>query len=91
MIFRRHSDLPLRGDATSRFLPWIIGVMVFLATLSVAGLLLAQDVTERWRSALAGTLTVQVPPPRCPATRAAPCWNPGWAAARSLTNGPCRA
>lgn len=63
MIFRRHSDLPLRGDATSRFLPWIIGVMVFLATLSVAGLLLAQDVTERWRSALAGTLTVQVPPP----------------------------
>lgn len=63
MIFRRHSDLPLRGDATSRFLPWIIGVMVFLATLSVAGLLLAQDVTQRWRSALAGTLTVQVPPP----------------------------
>lgn len=63
MIFRRHSDLPLKGDATSRFLPWIIGVMVFLATLSVAGLLLAQDVTQRWRSALAGTLTVQVPPP----------------------------
>ena len=27
-MFGRRSDLPLRRDATSRFLPWVIGVMV---------------------------------------------------------------
>ncbi|KZD12718.1 cell division protein FtsX [Oceanibaculum pacificum] len=63
MFWRRHSDLPLRGDASSRFLPWIVAVMVFLAVLAVAGLLAAQNVVGRWQWALSGTLTVQVPPP----------------------------
>ncbi|MBU2090703.1 MAG: cell division protein, partial [Alphaproteobacteria bacterium] len=63
MFWRRHSDLPLRGDASSRFLPWIVAVMVFLAVLAVAGLLAAQEVVGRWQWALSGTLTVQVPPP----------------------------
>jgi len=33
-LFR--SDLPLAGDASARFLPWIIGCMVYLAALAVA-------------------------------------------------------
>ncbi|CAA7614132.1 Cell division protein [Candidatus Terasakiella magnetica] len=63
MIFsRRHSDLPLRGDATSRFLPWLVGLMVFLAAMAVAGVFVINNVMERWDHDVSGTLTVQVIP-----------------------------
>ena len=54
-------DLPLAGDASARFLPWVAGAMVFLAALALAGALLAQTVAARWQQDLAGTLTVEVP------------------------------
>ena len=56
------SDLPLEGDPAGRFLPWIVGFMVYLAALSVAGALLAHDLVERWRSDLADAVTVQILP-----------------------------
>ena len=34
--FGGRSDLPLAGDATSRFLPWLIAPMVFLAAVALA-------------------------------------------------------
>ena len=43
-LFR--SDLPLAGDASARFLPWIIGCMVYLAALALAAALSAENLAE---------------------------------------------
>jgi cell division transport system permease protein len=59
---RTGRDLPLAGDASARFLPWVAGAMVFLAALALAGALLAQTIAGRWQADLAGTLTVEIPP-----------------------------
>jgi cell division transport system permease protein len=56
------SDLPLGGDASARFLPWIIGCMVYLAALALAATMAADRLAERWRVDLAGTFSVQIPP-----------------------------
>jgi cell division transport system permease protein len=60
-MFGRRSDLPLRRDATSRFLPWIIAVMVYLAALSLAGAIVLGEAITAWSKDLTGTLTVQIP------------------------------
>ena len=49
-MFTRRSDLPLDKDALSRFLPWLIAFMVFLAVLAMANALLgicAQFIREQ--------------------------------------------
>jgi cell division transport system permease protein len=61
MLFRR-SDLPLDRDPAGGFLPWIVGMMVYLAALALAGAVLADGLVERWRSDLADAVTVQVFP-----------------------------
>ncbi len=61
MIFSHTSDLPFERDATSRFLPWIIALMVYLAVLAVAGAMLVGGAVSSWSAGLSGTLTVQVP------------------------------
>ncbi len=62
MIFSRHSDLPLDKDALSRFLPWLIAFMVFLAILAMAGVLVLNSTAARWDKGITGTLTVQIVP-----------------------------
>jgi cell division transport system permease protein len=61
-MFGRHSDLPLAGDATSRYLPWLVALMVFLAALAVAGAFSVAELIDRWDQDVSGTLTVQVIP-----------------------------
>jgi cell division transport system permease protein len=61
-VARSRRDLPLAGDESAKFLPWVAGAMVFLAALALAGALLAQTVAARWQQDLAGSLTVEVPP-----------------------------
>lgn len=61
-MFGRHSDLPLTGDATSRFLPWLVALMVFLASMAVAGAFVISGVIDRWDHDVSGTLTVQILP-----------------------------
>lgn len=61
-MFGRRSDLPLRTDPATRFLPWLVAVMTFMAALSAAGALMLDDMVGRWESGVAHTLTVQVPP-----------------------------
>jgi|HubBroStandDraft_1064217.scaffolds.fasta_scaffold00007_39 cell division transport system permease protein len=57
------STLPLDQDGSARFLPWLIGLMVFLAALAT-GAGFAIDMTLiRWDDGLRGTLTVQLPQP----------------------------
>jgi cell division transport system permease protein len=61
-LFSRRSDLPLDRDAHSRFLPWLIAFMVFLAVLALAGMLVLKDVAARWDKGVSGTLSVQLSP-----------------------------
>ena len=61
-MFARRSDLPLDKDALSRFLPWLIAFMVFLAILAMAGMLVLNATASRWDQGIRGTLTVQVMP-----------------------------
>ncbi|MBI4184863.1 MAG: cell division protein [Proteobacteria bacterium] len=60
-MFARDPDVPLRRDTTSRFLPWLIGLMVYLAALLVAGAIALDGAADRWDRAITGTVTVQVP------------------------------
>jgi cell division transport system permease protein len=56
------ADLPLRHDAASRFVPYLIAVMVYLAALALAGAMLIASAVGDWTSGLRGTLTVQILP-----------------------------
>lgn len=60
MLGVKRSDLPLDKDAHSRFLPWLIAFMVFLAVLAIGGILVLNETAERWDQGVGGTLTVQV-------------------------------
>jgi cell division transport system permease protein len=54
-------DLPLRRDASGRFLPWIIALMVYLAAAGGVALIWLGDAFSNWNSELFSTLTLQVP------------------------------
>ena len=61
-MFRQRSDLPLEHDPSSRFLPWLIALMVYLAVLALASALTLGDAIGRWNQELTGALTVQIAP-----------------------------
>lgn len=56
------NDLALGRDPSTRFLPWLLAVLVYLAALAAIGALTAQSFVTDWERRLAGSLTVQVPP-----------------------------
>lgn len=58
---RSRLDLPLNRDGSVRFLPWMVALMVYLASLALAGAVVVRDVVERWDQGLTGTLTVELP------------------------------
>ena len=61
MIFGARLDLPLDRDGSGRFLPWMVALMVYLASLALAGTLVVRDGVARWDRGLTGTLTVELP------------------------------
>jgi cell division transport system permease protein len=56
------SDLPLDRDAAGFFLPAIIGFMVFLAALALAGSMGLDNLLARWRSQIDTAFTIELPP-----------------------------
>ena len=62
MLFRT-SDLPLDRDASGRFLPWLVAVMVYLAALALVCAMAMNKIVERWDRGLSGQITIQIPPP----------------------------
>lgn len=62
--------LPLARDASSRFLPWLIAFMVWLAALALAAVMLLSAAGEQWRAGLTGSLTVQIVPADADGTEA---------------------
>ncbi len=61
-LFGQYSDVPLARDASARFLPVLVGFMVYLAVLALTSALVMDRIADRWDQGLAGRLTVQVPP-----------------------------
>ena len=57
----QEKSLPLHRDASSRFLPWFIAFMVWLAMAASATVLLLSSFSDQWRRAYTGTLTIQIP------------------------------
>lgn len=60
-------DLPFRQDASGRFLPWIIALMVYLAASGGIVLVWLGDALQQWNTTLASALTLQVPADASPA------------------------
>jgi len=58
---RRRRDIPLDRDGSARFLPWLIALMVYLASLATSGALVLDGALARWDNGLSGTLTVAIP------------------------------
>ncbi len=56
------SDLPLDRDSAGLFLPAIIGFMVFLAALALAGSMAVNNLLSHWRGTIEASFTVQLPP-----------------------------
>jgi len=54
--------LPLARDPASRFLPWLIAFMVWLAGLALAAAMQLSTASDAWVKGVAGRLTVQVVP-----------------------------
>ena len=61
LVFSRHSDLPFERDQSTRFLPWIVALMVFLGALMFAAALVVSDAVDTWDSSLTGRMTIQIP------------------------------
>ncbi len=60
-MFWRQSDLALDANPARRYLPWLVAVIVYLAGLSLAGMMSLTSAVDRWDKGLKGTVTVQVP------------------------------
>ena len=61
-MFKRFRILPLDADDSSKFLPWTIAFMTYLAGLALAGALALTAVTSRFEAGQSSTLTVEIPP-----------------------------
>lgn len=57
----RKSIVPLNSDATGRFLPWLVAVMVYLAALALVSAMAMSKIVTRWDHGLSGQITVQLP------------------------------
>ena len=54
-------DLPIAEDDTTRFLPWLMAFMVFLAALSIAGFFVLADAARSIDRGIENTITIQIP------------------------------
>ena len=59
----RADDLGMRRALSDRLLPLLVGAMVFLAALALAGAMAAASLADRWNSGAAAVITVTVPSP----------------------------
>lgn len=65
MAGRNHTALalPLGRDGASRYGPWIVAATVYVAALALAASMAIASAERSWNGALAGRISVQVPPP----------------------------
>ena len=58
--FRDH-DLPLNKSDDTRFLVLLISLMSFLTILTLSGVFILNNITERWSSGLENKVTIEIP------------------------------
>ncbi len=62
--FRKSSvDMPFAKDDANRFVPWIMGLMVFLATLALIGAATVSSVVKKWDQYIEKGFTVELATP----------------------------
>ncbi len=54
--------IPFDRGGAARFLPWLVALMVFLASLSLAAVMTLQHALAGWDASLSGSITVELPP-----------------------------
>lgn len=57
----KRSDIPFAQDSARLFLPWISMLMVFIASLVLAGGMAAVSALSDWNKSVSGSMTVQIP------------------------------
>ncbi len=62
VFISRHEELPLQGDSTSLFLQIMVGIAVFLFSITLAGVLAINSMLLNWNDSILGSLTVQIMP-----------------------------
>ncbi len=55
------ADLPLDRDSGARFLPWILAIMVYLASVAAGVAITMEEGARHWRSLLERQITVEFP------------------------------
>jgi cell division transport system permease protein len=55
------SDFPFEKSTSSRVLPWVIGALIYLATLAVLGCQGVYRTIETWHIALSEHITIEIP------------------------------
>lgn len=55
------SELPLKGDASGRFVVWLVMVLVFMASIAVTTNAYIGALLGHWGQSVTGTLTIQIP------------------------------
>jgi len=57
---RANGPIPFR-DASGRFLPWVVAVMVYLAVLSFIGAVILGNAAHDWQAGIRDRITVELP------------------------------
>ena len=55
------SDIPLNADPSGRFVPWIIALMVYLATISLMVAFIVSALVHRWDTGFSQRLSIEIP------------------------------
>ncbi|MDR2412432.1 MAG: hypothetical protein LBD66_02385 [Holosporales bacterium] len=58
---RSSSDFPFEKTLSSKILPWVIGALIYLATLAILGCQGVCRTTESWNTALSRHITIEIP------------------------------
>lgn len=56
------TDLPLWEDPSAKYVPWIIALMVYLATAVLMTALTVGDIVDHWHQGFANKITIEIPP-----------------------------
>ena len=56
-------DIPFKKDGSQKFLPWMMGLMVFLSLCALSGALSLNDMADRWGQGMQNALSIELPAP----------------------------
>tara|TARA_R110002050_G_scaffold247224_1_gene385030 strand:- start:4191 stop:5090 length:900 start_codon:yes stop_codon:yes gene_type:complete len=61
MSLKKYTDIPLNADPSGRFVPWIVALMVYLATISLTVAFVVSSLISRWDTGFTARLSVEIP------------------------------